>query len=261
MEIDQFPPIPTDLTGRAITTREDVNARLAERQLLLIVAGDNLDPRAEKLGRNLLSSHLTGAWHLAFVDLSLYEAVNGNSRSQYVLVPNLRGTVCAEVRQVVQIKVDAASSSATIQVRNAPSQSREAEPPVWTEERFLNSLRGSALTTEFRDFVEALARVPERHEHVDLHWGRGYTGTMTLKRNGSNLIECYLDGRIRFRPPYFDAALGKEVGPSYFTALQTLFPKQMQMSYPSVREPEVILHCTELLEVIEHHLNRAVQSS
>lgn len=260
MNIGDLPELPKDGEGRVVAEREDVHARLTERQLLLIVAGDNLDPRAEKLGRQLLGAHLVDTWDLAFVDLPLYKRTGDTMGRQYLVVPSLRGVVQAEVRQVVQIKVDAVSSKATIQVQNEPPE--PPEPPAWTKELFFKSLESSQLPTEFRALATEIASLSEHHHDVTLHWGRGRTGTMTLKRNDNNLIEYYLDGRIRFRPPYyFEAALGKELAASYLEALKTLFPKTMQKTYPNILQAEVLPVRRDLVAIIEKHLSEADRDS
>lgn len=73
-DVDQLPPLLSSHgEGDTLPNAEDVAHHLADGDFLLLVVGDDLDPRAVRLADNLLGRHLVHPWHLAFVDMALYE--------------------------------------------------------------------------------------------------------------------------------------------------------------------------------------------
>jgi hypothetical protein len=81
----------------------------------LIIAGDALDPRALRLSQALLARHLTNEWDLAMIDLNVYRESDADG---LLVVPELLGTVLAEVRQVVRVKVEGQNPKAKVEVEH-----------------------------------------------------------------------------------------------------------------------------------------------
>ena len=68
-------PIP-DLDGVPIVDSEEVRNHFRDTDFLLIVAGDEIDPRAVKLSQSLAGDHMITAWDLATIDVSLFQATD-----------------------------------------------------------------------------------------------------------------------------------------------------------------------------------------
>lgn len=102
LDLDQMPPIPSDVD----VSREDMAEHLAQGDFLLIIAGDEIDPRALKLSHAIVGDHMLNQWELALVDLTLYERTSGDG-PVCVIVPNLRGMLLTETRNVVRVVVGA----------------------------------------------------------------------------------------------------------------------------------------------------------
>jgi hypothetical protein len=111
------------------------------------------------------------------------------------------------------------------------------------EERFFAAAERAA--THLRDFARQLRRLRESYAVVAFDFSSAKDGSLTFKKNGSNIMEFYLrsgrsDAFIRFRPTNhagednFIKALGQKLGGRYRDRLQSLFPRGMEMGYPSV---------------------------
>jgi len=61
--IESLPPIPK-LNETLVADEDDVRDSLIAGNFLLIIAGDNLDPRAIRLGEAILAQHFTSMWDL-----------------------------------------------------------------------------------------------------------------------------------------------------------------------------------------------------
>ena len=70
-EAESLPPWPTSPNA---PDEADVRERMTRGDFLLVVAGDEIDPRALRLGEAVLAGHLTSEWDLAMVDLNVFEA-------------------------------------------------------------------------------------------------------------------------------------------------------------------------------------------
>ncbi len=68
VETAALPPLP-EVAG---LRREHVEQRIQQGDFLLIVAGDQLDSRAVRLGRALLGDHLVNEWELALVEVAVF---------------------------------------------------------------------------------------------------------------------------------------------------------------------------------------------
>lgn len=109
--LEDLPPLPG---GEYTPELADIEECIAAGRFLLVIAGDAMDPRALRLSEGMLGRHLTAEWDLAMVDLNLFRPVG--SGAGLLLVPELRGTVVAEVRQVVRVKVEGETPKARIEV-------------------------------------------------------------------------------------------------------------------------------------------------
>lgn len=114
--VEDLPELPKVDGG---PTREDVEETLSRGRFLLVIAGDRLDPRALRLSEALLAAHLTAEWDLAMVDLNLYRS--NAAPDSLLIVPELRGSVYADARQVVQVTVEGETPKARIKVTRLPS--------------------------------------------------------------------------------------------------------------------------------------------
>lgn len=120
---DELPPLPTHECRPELA---DLHECLSRGRFLLIVAGDSLDPRAVRLSEGLLTGHLTSEWDLAMVDLNLYRPSAG--QGPLLLVPELRGMVVSETRQVVRVQVEGTNPKATVTVERIPPGDDVSDP-------------------------------------------------------------------------------------------------------------------------------------
>ena len=117
----------------------DLVEALHSGKLLLIIAGDALDSRALRLSQSLLARHLTNEWDLAMIDLNVYREIGADT---LLVVPELLGTVQADVRQVVRVKVEGENPKAKVMVEHlsesdgavAPSRGGLASIEAFLEE-------------------------------------------------------------------------------------------------------------------------------
>jgi hypothetical protein len=98
----------------------DLHECLSSGRFLLVVAGDILDPRALRLSQALLARHLTSEWDLAMVDMNVYQSVA--DPEALLIVPELRGVLIAETRQVVRVQVEGATPKTKILVEHLPTE-------------------------------------------------------------------------------------------------------------------------------------------
>ena len=112
---ESMPDIPTDKSGDSVADRGDIRESIAQGDMLVIIASDEVDPRVAKLSRSLLSDHLVKQWDLALIDVALYRPLE-NAPGKYVIVPHLRHVVESEPRQVVRVVVEGEAPSARVEV-------------------------------------------------------------------------------------------------------------------------------------------------
>lgn len=119
---------------------EDLIECLRSGKFLLVIAGDSLDPRALRLSQSMLARHLTSEWDLAMVDLNVYRRHSGDE--DLLVVPELLGTVQAELRQVVRVVVQGESVKARVVVEKVASGEARARsgPVLGSVEDFLTEL-------------------------------------------------------------------------------------------------------------------------
>ena len=160
-----LPPLPDDEAAPDI---DDLRDAIEGGKFLLIVAGDMLDPRALRLSQALLGRNMTSAWDLAMIDLNVFESQDDPDR--LLIVPELLGTVHAEVRHVEHVAVEGDSSRARVTVEHLDSEDDSPRRPPRIGSR-----------GEFMDMVdpgrrELVGRILDRFQQVadasggEIHW-------------------------------------------------------------------------------------------
>jgi hypothetical protein len=251
-----FERLPSLANSNAVNppAQHDVEDALLAGRFLLIVAGDMLEPRAIRLSESILAGHLTSEWDLAMVDLNLYE---GSGEPRLVLVPELRGKLVHETRQVVRVKVQGEQPKAKIEVERLPDPSR-AERTVWTPDSFLKALGDADVPPEFRELVRRFTSIPQRHPSTSLSYGTGKLGSVTLRRSGSSILSLFLDGRAETKPrAYVEKALGPSAVQFYLAALERLWGQDFVEGWSGPRLEQVLQKGPELLIALEEALGEA----
>lgn len=216
--IDSFPELPAD----AGLTKSQVEHRIQLGDYLLIVAGDLLDARAVHLGNALLGNHILNHWELALVEVATFERLEGTDGPQHLLVPHLRGSIETELRQVVRFE------GGRFVVQRPPPEETSGGREKWTQDRFFGTLDQGSLGPGYKAFGLGLLQLAKDFPDVELRWGTGKNGSLTLKRRGHGLVEFYLDGSISFRRERPPLALGPTAGSAYLQGLRETFPEEMQ---------------------------------
>lgn len=204
MQLDKLDEIPSDVP----VLREHVEEHLAEGDFLIIVAGDELDPRVVRLGAALLSDHTVNPWDLAMVELALFETPDKTSNG-YLLVPSLRRALIAESRHIVRVIVGEGERPTVRIERAAPPTSPDGPTRrAWTKEEFLERLAANPdLSAEYKRFANQLVSILEQFPSIQPFWGSGSYPSLVLKRNGKGIIEAYPRyGSVGFRPTKFEGA-------------------------------------------------------
>ena len=144
-----------------IVTENDIREALSVGNFLLIIAGDQIDPRALRLGTAILAGHLTSEWDLAMVDMNLFEDTISHP-PKYLMVPELRGQLIHETRQVVRVIVQGEKPEAKVKVeRIIPPRRDTPDRFSWNYESFFAALASAHVSQEFRDYAERISELPE----------------------------------------------------------------------------------------------------
>ncbi|MEZ5417678.1 MAG: hypothetical protein R2708_10075 [Vicinamibacterales bacterium] len=134
-----FPPLPA---GAAATTdKEEVMERVADGDVLVIIASDDVDDRVERLSKTVFGDQLLKQWKLALVDLALFCPSSGGGPP--LVVPVLRGAVTVEARQVVRVIVQGETPATKIIQERQEVTSLMPGRQTWDQERFFAMLAGS----------------------------------------------------------------------------------------------------------------------
>lgn len=138
MDLEELPDLPQ---SPDVPVEEALSECLGMGRFLLVIAGDALDPRALRLSQSLLARHLTSEWDLAMVDLNVYH--RPSSDDALVLVPELLGTVQADLRQVVRVVVQGESPKAKIVVDKVVHDGggRSRGPTLTSVDEFLSQVQ------------------------------------------------------------------------------------------------------------------------
>lgn len=197
----------------------DLMDALQAGKFLLIIAGDALDPRALRLSQALLARHLTNEWDLAMIDLNVYREVDAGS---LLVVPELLGTVQADVRQVVRVKVEGENPKAKVVVEHlseGDGVSTHSRGGLASVDAFLEEAGRTApqIATEIerlvRSFEAACSRAPGR-VRMELK-----VGSMNLYRVGGEggqqrFLTIKTDGRVFVLFSYLRGAGHDEIADS-----------------------------------------------
>ena len=161
-----LPPLPDDDAAPDI---DDLRDAVEAGRFLLIVAGDTLDPRALRLSQALLGRSMTSAWDLAMIDLNIFESQT--HPEGLLIVPELLGTVQAEVRHVVRVAVEGETSRARVTVEHVTSDEDAPgrAPRIGSREEFLGMVEPPGREPVSR-IVDRFQRVSEASNGA-IHWG------------------------------------------------------------------------------------------
>jgi len=203
------------------------------------------------LGKAIVGDHMVNEWDLALVDVSAYERTAGEGPS-HLIVPQVRGMVITETRNVVRIAVSADGRSPQVKAEQVPPAPTGSPRQRWSEERFFAELAAaSSVDARFKDLANRVRELADKHrDRLVLSPGTGNTGSITLKQDGSGLIELYLDGTLRFRPDKIQRVFGKRAG-QYLGELRRLFLEPMKTAYPMVPAGRAAAAAPELAPIVE----------
>jgi hypothetical protein len=233
---------------------------VAQGDILVVIASDEIDVRVGRLSRSLLSENPTKQWELALVDLAMYRAADEGRH--HIIVPNVRYVVESERRHVVRVIVEGENPKARVEVERVEiDESSRGTRIKWDQQRFFESLAASGVPGSVQQLARDLVKLSGQYpETVDVEWGTGRKGSMVLKRNAGGIIEVHGAGYIRFRPKKFERALGPQVAREYEAGLQHLVPDAMAMTYPKMSAPEAASKAAALLKLVTGALAAAVRS-
>jgi len=252
-----MPDVPRDENGDPVAEVDDIRESVSQGDVLVIIASDEVDPRVSKLSHSLLADHLVKHWDLVLVDLAIYRPIHG-TRSDWVVVPNVRNLVERELRQVVRVVVQGENPSARVEIERVDQDEPTSGRKKWDEERFFEHLAAGTAPQPVRELATKLREVASHlSESVTLAWGTGRNGSMVLKRNDGGLIEIHGTGTIKFRPRKFARALGEDGGSAYRSRLTQIVPDAMKMSYPRVAPGEAAQVAPALFDVVRSALEDA----
>lgn len=256
---EALPEVPLDESGQPVAEWEDIVESVAQGDILVIIASDEIDPRVAKLSRTLLSDNLVKQWDLALVDVALYRPIEGSGPC--IIVPHLRNLIQSEPRQVVRVVVEGETPSARVEVKRITEDDITPVRQKWDESRFFRYLEAETVPKTVRELAIQLRDLAHLYpKSVSLVWGTGKSGSMVVKRRNGGLIEVFGSGEIKFRPRKFARALGEEVANEYRTALKQLIPQAMSMQYPRIPVRLAEKVAPELFGLIQRILQHVEQS-
>ncbi|MBP7777871.1 MAG: hypothetical protein KA371_12130 [Acidobacteria bacterium] len=250
---NHFPPIPRDASDEPVAERDEVMARVADGDGLVVIASDDVDDRVERLSKTVFGDQLLKQWKLALVDLALFRPTAGGTP---VVLPVLRGAVTVEARQVVRVIVQGETPATKIVQERQDLTSLTPGRQAWDEERFFATLAASPAPATVKDLaarVRDLVKQPDGDLALD--WGTGQNGSMTLKRNGAGLLEIYVSGKLGCRPRKFVRALGAGSAVQYQQELEALLPDEMKDVLPRVEPKKAGQVAERLGELLERILD------
>jgi hypothetical protein len=216
-----LPKIPTTPQTHPFANEDDVEERLTEP--LLIIAGDQLDPRAIRLGNEVLGRHVTRGWDLALVEVAVFRREDAAGAKEYVLVPHLAGEIAVEYRQVVKI-INVADKRIEVEEPSIEAGPVTVARRKWDEGQFLEE--AGRVSGDLLEFAKDLCVLRDTYREVSLDFGTARNGSMILRKGaGSNLLILDLSagGTLTFWPYYIRKALSEELANAYCRKLETLF--------------------------------------
>lgn len=255
--LDDLPALPQGPSG-LFPDRQDVEDHLLEGDFLLVVAGDDLDSRAVRLGHSLLGRHLVHPWDLVLVDLAMYESSGEDREAGQLCVPHLRGMLTAERRQVVTVRVDMGKGSTEVVIADPPSD--DGSRRAWNPQQFIADMDRWNVGQGFRRMVGFLLALPNTFPTVSAVHGTGRKGCVVIKRNRAGLVEVYANGEVYFRKPKVTVALGPDLAAAYLTQIAGALPGTVASEKDYYLHPpkaEVEKHADDIVRIIEHYLTLA----
>jgi hypothetical protein len=252
---EELPEKPI-INNTELPTENDIRESLALGNFLLIIAGDQIDPRALRLGNAILAGHLTSEWDLAMVDMNLF--VDTTSQPpRHLMIPELRGKLVVETRQVVRVIVQGEKPEAKIKVeRIIPPRPDPTERFSWDYESFFAELASANVSQAFRDFAERVSELPKHYSGISIRYGVGKKALFTVSKSGKSIISLIMDGRVELKPRQFIVdALGVDGASEYLSAIEQywgLGPEYFDSSsLPKVPADKVAAHANQILAVLE----------
>jgi hypothetical protein len=121
----EFPAMPSDEFGRAVVALDTALESIEGGNFLLVIASDQLDERAVRLGSSLLGDHITRGWEMVLVDVAVYRREGAEDASDCLFVPHLRGVVKPVERQVVRVRLDGQKG---VRIEHVPASNDEGTP-------------------------------------------------------------------------------------------------------------------------------------
>lgn len=257
MAIGELPAVPEGHDHRPFVDPDIIQDKVEAGDYLLIIAGDQLDPRAVKLSKEVLRRHMIHGWDLALVEVAVFQEQEDSGRG--ILVPHLNAAVAVEERQVFHIRID--ENRTRVEVERTPG-AVTVNRRKWDEDSFFAAMDGAA--APLRDFAVELRRLRDTYSGLTFEFGTAKEGSLILKMSGSNILEFYpgYGGYVRFRPTTaagednFVNAFGERLGKEYRKALEVRFKRSMEMSYPTAnfqsdRAQEVLPILGDVLKKLE----------
>lgn len=185
----------------------DLADALQSGKFLLVIAGDALDPRALRLSQALLARHLTNEWDLAMIDLNVYREIGPSS---LLVVPELLGTVQAEVRQVVRVKIEGQNPKARVEVEHVTETTADRRPSnLASATDFMGEVqrRAPAATDSVRRIV-SLFEEEAKHGGIRMGFRKSTANLYWVSPTGSErrFLSISHEGRVRVPFDYLEGA-------------------------------------------------------
>lgn len=159
----------------------------------------------------MLARHLTSEWDLAMIDLNVY--CGPDDGDALVVMPELLGTVQAELRQVVRVVVEGASPKARVvvdKIVNDEERPSRGVAPASVED-FLSLVREQvpAQTDVARRIIQAMQQMAAGSENVTFGLRTGSANLYWTSATGPRrFLSLRSDGRLRLVLRYLlDAGL------------------------------------------------------
>jgi hypothetical protein len=221
--VSNLPEIPK--VGGSRPGVAEVERRLQEGDYLLIIAGDQLDPRAIKLGEVVLGKHLVRPWDLVLVEVAVFQSMAESAELKHLLVPHLRGMLVADRRQVVTVKVEGGGPRVTVENFAPVAIGRT---PKWTEAQFFAAVAHAP--SQLADFMTKIQQLCREYPELGFDFGASKEGSLLLRKNDASVLTFSLGGGgyLSFRTrndageDNFVKAFGEEWGHFYRRGLEKL---------------------------------------
>ncbi len=185
----------------------DLADALQSGKFLLVIAGDALDPRALRLSQALLARHLTNEWDLAMIDLNVYREIGASS---LLVVPELLGTVQAEVRQVVRVKIEGQNPKARVEVEHVTETTADRRTSnLASATDFMGEVqrRAPAVADSVRRIV-SLFEEEAKHGGIRMGFRKSTANLYWVSPTGSErrFLSISHEGRVRVPFDYLEGA-------------------------------------------------------